>query len=336
MEIQRDSQNLIGLNTKLLKDDVIIKIVISILSALLYIFFDLGHVIASAQSPKVALGSLDSYPDFQSKFVPNRTIYVWLPEGLDLHEQHPVIYFQDGQNLFDSKITWNQKEWGLDEVATRLINEKIIPPFLAVGISSQHLGYRHSEFFPVKVWEKMTSGAQELILDGIRSNGGKVFNSSPTSDQYLNFMVKELKPFIEGKYPASGEPKMNFLLGSSMGALISLYALVEKPDLFGGAACMSTHWPGLYSIKRNPIPTAIFAYLRENFPQAGHRKIYFDHGTESLDALYAPFQRQVDKIIHFKGYDTKSWITFVDEGGDHEENSWRLRLHRPLQFLLGK
>ena len=70
-----------------------------------------------------------------------------------------------------------------------------------------------------------------------------------------------------------------------MGALISLYALCEYPDVFAGAACLSTHWPGLFSMDNNPVPGAFFSYLKKSLPSPGKHRIYFDHGTETLDAM---------------------------------------------------
>ena len=78
----------------------------------------------------------------------------------------------------------------------------------------------------------------------------------PVSDNYLKFLVTELKPFIDKKYSVYKDMNHTFIAGSSMGGLISMYAICEYPRVFGGAACMSTHWPGIFSAEGNPVPDA--------------------------------------------------------------------------------
>jgi enterochelin esterase-like enzyme len=125
-------------------------------------------------------------------------------------------------------------------------------------------------------------------------------------------------------------------MGSSMGGLISIYAISEYPDVFGGAACLSTHWPGIFSLHDNPIPEAFYAYLDEHLPNPKTHKIYFDFGTETLDAMYAPLQAKVDTIMRDKGYSAANWKTMRFEGAAHTESAWQNRLHIPLQFLFEK
>jgi enterochelin esterase-like enzyme len=127
-----------------------------------------------------------------------------------------------------------------------------------------------------------------------------------------------------------------YLAGSSMGALISIYALCEFPDLFGGAACLSTHWPGLFSLDNNPVPEAFYSYLEKSLPKPKNHQIYFDHGTETLDSMYAVLQVRVDGIMQKKGYGPKQWISKIWPGQDHSERSWKSRLAVPFGFLLKK
>jgi enterochelin esterase-like enzyme len=121
-----------------------------------------------------------------------------------------------------------------------------------------------------------------------------------------------------------------------MGGLISLYATCEYPDIFGGAACLSTHWPGLFSLENNPVPDVFFMYLKNNLPDPKLHRIYFDHGTETLDAMYAELQSNVDKIMITKGYTKEQWMSKSWPGQDHSEKSWRSRLSTPILFLLKK
>jgi predicted alpha/beta superfamily hydrolase len=121
-----------------------------------------------------------------------------------------------------------------------------------------------------------------------------------------------------------------------MGGLISLYAICEYPKVFGGAACMSTHWLGTFSTENNPIPAAFMAYLKNNLPSPKNHKIYFDYGSKTLDSLYQPYQQQVDAVMKAKGYTAKNWMTKQFIGADHSEKSWNKRLDVPIVFLLGK
>jgi len=113
-----------------------------------------------------------------------------------------------------------------------------------------------------------------------------------------------------------------------MGGLISLYAICEYPQVFGGAGCVSTHWPVLKQLMIN--------YLKTHLPDPANHKLYFDFGTEGLDNGYEPYQIKVDKVIQKGGYIAgQNWITRKYEGHSHHESYWRKRVHIPLRFLLG-
>jgi enterochelin esterase-like enzyme len=119
-----------------------------------------------------------------------------------------------------------------------------------------------------------------------------------------------------------------------MGGLISLYAICEYPEVFGGAACLSTHWTGIYQNHDNPIPDTIVSYLKTNLPDSKSHKIYFDYGNQTLDSLYRPWQKKVDVLMKAKGFTPKNWKTHFFAGKDHSERSWRERFFIPLEFLL--
>ncbi len=121
-----------------------------------------------------------------------------------------------------------------------------------------------------------------------------------------------------------------------MGGLISMYALCEYPKVFGGAACLSTHWPGIFLVENNPIPQAFNEYLDSKLPKLKKSKLYFDYGNQTLDALYPPLQEEVDKLLKTQNPNMKyKWETRFFEGKDHSEKAWKERVHIPLLFLLG-
>jgi enterochelin esterase-like enzyme len=292
--------------------------------------------IASAQQPIPSSGKIIRHSDFPSNFVKPRTIDVWLPEGYSAEKKYAVLYMHDGQMLFDSTITWNKQEWGVDEVLSQLMKKKKIQDCIVVGIWNGGTS-RHSEYFPQKPLDYLSKQKKDSLYYSYRPNGQSVFQGeSVQSDRYLKFLANELKPFIDQTYSTKKEREHTFIAGSSMGGLISLYAICEYPDLFGGAACISTHWPGIFSLENNPIPDAFLEYLEKNLPSPVNHKIYFDHGTATLDSLYPSIQKRVDRLMKQKGYKKRSWITRVFPGANHSEVAWRARLEIPIVFLLRK
>ena len=175
---------------------------------------------ACSSAPEVT-GNIDIYEDFQSKFIASRSVRVWTPSDYDPQKKYDVIYMHDGQNLFDSSITWNSQEWGVDETLTRLMAEDRIRPCIVVGMDCGSL--RYEEYYPSKICQDIPEGC---LPEGF----------TPLGDEYLRFIVEEVKPFIDGKYSTWGDAAHTFVSGSSCGGLISSYALCEYPEVFSGAA----------------------------------------------------------------------------------------------------
>ncbi len=143
----------------------------------------------------------------------------------------------------------------------------------------------------------------------------------------LTYSFQERTP-VDAAYRTRPEREHTFIMGSSMGGLISLYALCEYPDVFGGAGCLSTHWPA--------VKSAILPYLHDHLPTPGRHKLYFDYGTAGLDAAYEPYQRTVDALMQEHGYTPGyDWLTRQFPGADHNEAAWQARVHIPLTFLMG-
>jgi predicted alpha/beta superfamily hydrolase len=288
-----------------------------------------------SQALTVSNGIVEVYPDFESQYLGKRTIAVWLPENYNPRKRYAVLYMHDGQMLFDASTTWNSQEWGVDECITQLYRDGKIQNTIVVGIWNAGKD-RHPEYFPQKPFESLSDKAKNLVTESLREAGRTQESFKPYSDTYLKFIVEEVKPFVDKTYATRKEKAYTFIAGSSMGGLISLYALCEYPEIFGGAACLSTHWPGTFAMKENPIPNAFYTYLKNNLPTSNSCKIYFDYGTETLDAVYEPLQQEVDNILKTKGFDEKHWITRKFVGADHSENAWKERLHIPFEFLLTK
>ena len=244
-----------------------------------------------------------------------------------------TLYMHDGQMLFDAETTWNKQAWEVDETAGKLNAEGKTKKFIVVGIWNNGQK-RHFEYFPQKAFRKLSAEEKEFVSNSLKLKGRINETFNPISDNYLKFLVEELKPFIDKTYSTKTDASNTFVAGSSMGGLISLYAICEYPTIFGGAACLSTHWPGLLSMENNPVPAVFFSYLKQHLPSPKQHKIYFDHGTETLDSMYASLQLQVDAIMKQKKYRPSNWISRSWPGQDHSEKSWRSRLDIPITFLL--
>lgn len=296
-------------------------------------FFLLIGIVSSAQEIKVSSGRIERFLNFKSDYVDARNIDVWLPNGYSNKEKYAVLYMHDGQMLYDAETSWNKQVWEVDEVAGKLIAENKTRKFIVVGIWNNRLK-RHPEYFPQKAYEKLTTEQKEFVSNQLLLKKKIDQTFHPVSDNYLKFIVTELKPFIDKQFSTKTDRKNTFIAGSSMGGLISMYAICEYPDVFGGAACLSTHWTGIYQLKNNPIPETFYTYLKQNLPNPKKHKIYFDHGDKTLDSLYPTLQKEVDKIMKQKGFCTKNWITKYFPGKDHSEKAWHERFHIPLEFLL--
>lgn len=295
----------------------------------------IGQAQSTQTVPKVPFGTIKQIHDFPSKYVTPRNVDIWLPEGYNLHKKYSVLYMDDGQMLFDSTMTWNQESWKVSQTATRLMREGKVKRFIVVGIWNIPK-LRFPNYFPQKPYETLSASQKDTISKVLQKFGVSNGNFEPNSDNYLKFLVQELSPYIDKNYSVYTGRKHTFIAGSSMGGLIAWYAICEYPGVFGGAACMSTHWPGTLSTKNNPIPQAFINYLKSHLPDPKTHKIYFDYGNKTLDAMYGPIQKKVNKVMKAKGYTPKDWITRFFPGENHSEKSWSSRFQFPLEFLLGK
>lgn len=301
-------------------------------TSLLLAFF-LMAIISNAQLEKVSSGSIQHFENFKSSYVDSRHMAVWLPDGYSDKIKYAVLYMHDGQMLFDATITWNKQAWNIDEIAGKLIAENKVRPFIVVGIWNNG-EKRHPEYFPQKPFESLSKTEKDTVTAQLQKAGRTKKEFKPYSDLYLKFLVNELKPFIDSTFSTKKDRTNTFIAGSSMGGLISLYAICEYPKIFGGAACLSTHWPGTFQVKNNPIPEAFYDYLEKKLPNPKNHRIYFDYGDQTLDALYPTLQNQVDTIMTKRGFSNQNWLTQFFPGKDHSEKSWQERLHIPLEFLL--
>ncbi len=267
-------------------------------------------------------GRVDRYEKVSSRYVDPRNVDVWVPPGYAQEDSRrfPVIYMHDGQNLFDPAIAHAGIDWGVDETMTRLIRAGAIREAIVVGV--WNTPKRLAEYLP----QKAVTGNS---LSGDVLGEQRLTRKELAADAYLRFLVRELKPFIDSTYRTRPGREDTFTMGSSAGALVSIYALTEYPEVFGGAGGVSTHWPigdGM-----------VIGYLEKHLPAAPGHLFYFDHGTATLDQWYEPYQRRVDALMRRRGYtEGVDWITRKYQGAEHDEAAWRARVDVPLTFFLRK
>ena len=285
--------------------------------------------------PVPSVGRVVRHTDVPSTWVPARPVHVWLPPTYDGKTPHDVLIMHDGQMLFDASGTWNGTEWRVDEVLSDLIAQGHVRPTLVVGVWNRP-GFRHVEYTPQKPIDNLDGSIRTGILSMRRPDGEPLFpDGMVESDAYLKFLVTELLPYVRTKYVTDKEAGHNYLMGSSMGGLISLYGWMEYPEVFEAAACLSTHWPVGFDAKTNHA-FLLLEYLRKSVPEPARRKLYMDTGDQELDAMYLPSQSQADSIFMAAGYTPKQYRSVVAAGHRHNEVDWAKRLPEAFRFMMGK
>lgn len=287
-------------------------------------------------------GRFESYGAWPSRHVKPRHVDVWLPPGYDESDagSHAVLYMHDGQQLFDPVTATGGHPWAVGHHVTTQMLAGRMRPTIVVGVWSTER--RYAEYAPAPALRRLPAPLYEVAVAGGGGRAGRPFEA--LSEAYLHFLVDELKPVIDARYRTRRGAADTAVMGASMGALASLHALVARPDVFGAAGCLSTHWPLSINpalLRRGgdprlqPIAEAGLGWLAEALPPAGHHRLYFDHGDRHLDALYAPCQRVVDELALGRGFrrgvDLQS-LSFPR--ADHHERAWRARLGPALAWLL--
>ena len=273
------------------------------------------------------LGRVERVPEIKSRYVAPRNVDVWLPAGYAPgKKKYAVLYMHDGQNVFNPKSSFKGVAWEVDSVLAGLLGRQQVLDCIVVGIWNT----------PTRTAEYTPAGPFTDLPAPVRAAYRQAVGSEPTSDAYLKYLVEEVKPYVDRHYRTRPDRAHTFVMGSSMGGLISLYAALEYPRVFGGAGCVSTHWPLGPDPKAPAFTNAMLRYLDAKLPAARKPKLYFDYGTATLDAGYEPHQLRVDSLLRAKGYGPAQWVTRKFAGAAHDEVSWQKRVDVPLRFLLSK
>ncbi|MDC1105369.1 alpha/beta hydrolase-fold protein [Prolixibacteraceae bacterium] len=273
---------------------------------------------------KMRIDMIHPYP---SSYIEDRNVDIWLPQNYSKDKRYQVLYMHDGQMLHDSTSTWNQQAWMAGPIMQKLISNREVPETIIVGIWNIQ-DHRTSDYWPAKPFNMLPKSLRNSLIE-------KRLKRAPNSDKYLKFIVEELKPYIDRTYATYTDQKHTFIAGSSMGGLISMYAICEYPKIFSGAACLSTHWIG-GDDTNNAIAKSFINYIDQYIPSAKNHKFYFDHGTETLDQHYGPSQLKVNAVFIKHGYTKTNFKSEVFVGDKHEEKYWAQRLHIPFKFILNR
>jgi enterochelin esterase-like enzyme len=267
-------------------------------------------------------GTLTRLNDLAAPGLLPRRVDVWRPAGAN--GPLPLLIMHDGQNLFDPALAYGGKTWGVAETISQLVAAGRLPPVMVAGV--WNTPQRWQDYVPAGIIDRLPADVH-----------GKVMASMPggsLSPAYAHALADVLVPRLRAEFAVA--PGRVAVMGSSMGGLASLNLLVERPDVFGLAGCLSTHWPtiGLDPVAQPAVQAAIAGWLGERLGPPRTRKLWFDHGDRTLDQHYAPYQAAVDAQLPGLGWQPgRDFVSRSYPGAAHEEASWAARLADPLTFL---
>ena len=261
-----------------------------------------------------AVGDLRLH-EFRSRLFRNtRFLRVWLPPGYDEAENserhYPVLYLNDGQNLFEASSSFTGVEWQVDETADQAIREGAVPPMIVVGLDNAGKE-RLREYMPHRSMHPVMLRVQ-----------GKY---------YPDFLMKEVMPFVERTYRVATSPENTGLGGSSLGALIALYTVMVRPGVFGRLLLES---PSLWASNRQVIKDSRTVRI---WPE----RIYLGVGTAEAgnadrDRTVVDDVRELAAIVRRAVLSEKRLRLVIKDGAGHSESAWAERFPEALQFLFGQ
>jgi len=278
-------------------------------------------------------GRLIEYERVAAEGLPDQRLSIWLPPGYDASDRrYPVLYMHDGHNLFDVKNSNFNKIWAADKAMLAAVQSGKVEPHIIIGIWAPGRD-RHRQYLPRSLYD-MTGGNLRAQMDGMTAGG-------VISQHYLAWIAGPLKSWVDTSFRTRTGRDDTAIVGSSMGGLMSCYAFLERPEVFGRAGCVSSHWPAV-------DPRAIVAdeaalkalwdgWFAALLGAPDGRRVWMDHGTATLDQYYAPYQQVIDARFAAAGWQKgRDWESRVYEGAEHEENAWAARLPEVFGWLLAK
>ena len=229
-----------------------------------------------------------------------RRIWIYLPKDYETsHKKYEVMYLQDAQNLFDDATSY-AGEWQIDETLNKIF-EKTGKSLIVVGIDNGG-EKRIEELSPYK---------------NAKYGGGN-------GDNYVKFIVETLKPFIDKNYRTKPQRKFTTIGGSSLGALISVYAAVKYPETFGKVlAFSSAFWFNAEDLN---------AFISHSKVNLKHQKYYFIQGKHEDEDMEEQTNRVIENLKS-KNVKSKNIFLKIDEDGKHNEMYWRREFEGAVLWL---
>lgn len=235
-----------------------------------------------------------------------RRIWIYLPKGYATGiKTYPVLYMQDGQNLFNDQ-TAAFGEWGVDECLDTL-EKKLDRECIVIGIDNG-ADKRLSEYCP---YDFSVKGA--FVTPDTKGEG----------KAYTEFLVKTLKPFIDSKYRTKKGREYTFIAGSSMGGLISEYAMLQYPEVFGAAGIFS---PALW------IAPQIYTDA-ESTATISLSRFYFYAGGKESSTMASDVDKMYDILRKRRNYEVERELNPL---GEHKEKFWQQAFPHFYAWLMNK
>jgi len=224
------------------------------------------------------------------------------------NESFPVLYLNDGQNLFDSSRAFGGVSWNVQETVNKLVRRRVIPPIIVVGIDHGD-AQRNREYLPVE--DERNPEAR-----------------NPLGRQYSEFLISEVLPFVERTYPAARGATHTGLGGSSYGAVAALYTSLVHPGVFGRLLLES---PSLYVGNK-------FLLRKARSATRWPSRIYLGVGTRETNRTdwnqeTVANVRRLEAILRGRGFGPRRLKVVVEEGATHSEHAWAGRLGAAISFL---
>ncbi len=262
-----------------------------------------GSIAAHAEEPKPSTAQPNVHVLPTPFVIPGldrpRTVRLYLPPGYEhSRRRYPVLYMHDGQNLFDAATSY-AGEWGVDETLNALAKSRGLQ-VIVVGIDHGGLA-RMRELNP---WDNAEFGPGE-------------------GEQYLEFLVNVVKPWVDEHYRTLRGRRHTAIMGSSMGALISSFAISRYPQVFGAAGLFSpAYWIG----------PQVYDFTAAHPPPPDTRVYLYAGGSE--DEWMVPNAKRMAAVLERAGLPARNLVVSVDPVGRHSEAAWRAEFPRAVAWLL--
>jgi predicted alpha/beta superfamily hydrolase len=244
-----------------------------------------------------------------------RIVDYWAPEG----GSDRVLIAHDGQNIFDRRTATFIYTWKLAQTAIRVATENGKKPPLVIGVfhssTKQDPNGRAKDLCPE---DPFRAGMQPLAPPAISSD-------ELHGNKYLETIFEEIAPQISSLTNSIFEPQKTAMIGSSMGGLATLNALVRHSTRFHTALALSPHWV----LAGDPLVD----WLVEKLPNRTEHRVWMSRGTKGLDASYLPYQNRADELMRNLNWGAR-YRSKVYHRTTHNERSWASYVDEPLRFWL--